>query len=66
VEVDETWVGGELADLKGGRQKRTQGPARGRRRRAPTDALGRLRLEVIPDASQATLRDFITRNIAPG
>jgi transposase-like protein len=67
VEVDETWVGGKQAGLKGGRQRKDRKAllvvvAVERR----SDALGRLRLEVIPDASQATLRDFITRNVAPG
>lgn len=67
VEMDETWVGGKQAGLKGGRQKtdrKAQMVAVAVERHA--DALGRLRLEVIPDASRATLRDFITRNIAPG
>jgi ISXO2-like transposase domain len=67
VEVDETWVGGKQAGLKGGRQKKD--------RQAllvvvaverHEHSLGRLRLEVIPDAKQATLRDFITRNIETG
>ena len=31
-----------------------------------TEALGRLRLEVIPDASQVTLRVFVTRNVTSG
>ena len=67
VEVDETWVGGKQAGLKGGRQRRGRkallvavAVERGEK------ALGRLRLEVVPDASQLTLGDFIARNVEPG
>ena len=67
VEVDKTWVGG-----------RQEGFHRGR---STTDrkallvaiavehhghSLGRLRMEVIRDASGATLTDFVLRNVAPG
>jgi len=67
VEVDETWVGGKQAGLKGGRQRL------GRKALLVAVAvergdktLGRLRLEVIPAASQETLGDFVARNIEPG
>jgi transposase-like protein len=67
VEVDETWIGGKQAGLKGGRQRRGRkallvAVAVERREKA----LGRLRLEVVPDASQLTLGDFIARNVEPG
>lgn len=67
VEVDETWVGGKQAGLKGGRQRKDRkalmvAVAVERREKS----LGRLRLEVVPDDSAATLRAFIARNIAPG
>jgi transposase-like protein/predicted RNA-binding Zn-ribbon protein involved in translation (DUF1610 family) len=67
VEVDRTWVGGT--------------PDRFDRGRSTTDrkallvaiavehhahSLGRLRMEVIRDASGATLTDFVLRNVAPG
>jgi predicted RNA-binding Zn-ribbon protein involved in translation (DUF1610 family)/transposase-like protein len=67
VEVDKTWVGGTQ-----------EASARGRSttdRKALLVALavehhghilGRLRMEVIRDASAATLTDFVLRNVAPG
>jgi len=67
VEVDETWVGGKQAGLKGGRQRKNRkalmvAVAVERREKS----LGRLRLEVVPDDSAATLGAFIARNIEPG
>lgn len=67
VEVDETWIGGKQAGLKGGRQRADRKAllvviAVERREKA----LGRLRLEVIPSASGAVLEDFVTRNIEAG
>jgi transposase-like protein len=67
VEVDETFVGGKNKPGKRGRG------AAGKvivavavERNTGGRGFGRARLEVIPDASGATLRDFISRNIAPG
>ena len=67
VEVDETWIGGRQAGLKGGRQRRGRkallvavAVERGEK------ALGRLRLAVVPDASQATLTAFIERTVKRG
>jgi len=67
VEVDETWIGGKQAGLKGGRQRKGRKAlivvvAVERREKA----LGRLRLEVITDTSGDTLYDFIKRTIEPG
>lgn len=67
VEVDETWVGGAQAGLKGGRQRTNRkalmvAVAVERREKA----LGRLRLEVVPDDSADTLGAFVARNVAPG
>jgi transposase-like protein len=67
VEVDETWVGGKQAGLKGGRQRKHRkallvAVAVERREKS----LGRLRLEVVPDDSAATLGAFIARTIEPG
>ncbi len=67
VELDETWVGGPQAGLRGSRQLRGRKAAlvlvaverRGH-------ASGRVRMEVIPDSSGATMRDFVTRNVAVG
>jgi len=67
VELDETWVGGTQAGLRGSRQLRGRKAAlvlvaverRGR-------VSGRVRMEVIPDFAGATMRDFVTRNITVG
>ena len=67
VELDETWVGGTQAGLRGSRQLKGRKAAlvlvaverRGR-------ASGRVRMEVIPDFAGATIRRFVARNIAVG
>src|SRR5664280_347243 len=67
VEVDETWIGGKQAGLKGGRQRK------GRKAIEVVVAverceksLGRLRMEIIRDDGSETLYDFIKRNVEPG
>jgi transposase-like protein len=67
VEVDETWIGGEQAGLRGSRQLKDRRAAlvlvavekRGR-------ASGRVRMSVIPDFKAATIRSFLLQNVAPG
>jgi len=67
IELDETWVGGPQAGLRGSRQLRGRKAAlvlvaverRGR-------ASGRVRMEVIPDFAAATIRGFVTRNVTVG
>lgn len=67
VEVDETWVGGTQAGLRGSRQLKGRKAAlvlvavekRGR-------ATGRLRMAVIPDFRSETLLAFLTENVASG
>lgn len=67
VEIDDTWVGGPQAGLRGSRQLRGRKAAlvivavekRGR-------ASGRARMAVIPDFKKTTLGAFIKENIAPG
>jgi transposase-like protein len=67
VEVDDTWVGGAQAGLRGSRQLKGRKAAlilaavekRGR-------ATGRARLAVIPDFKGATLIAFLKQNVAPG
>ena len=67
VEVDETWVGGTQAGLRGSRQLKGRKAAlvivavekRGR-------ASGRIRMAVIPDFKSATLNTFLKHNVAPG
>ncbi len=80
VEVDETWIGGRQAGLKGGRQRRGRkallvalaverrykAPRADGRPHAQPIYLGRLRAEIVPDASQATLTAFLERNVEPG
>lgn len=67
VEIDEVWIGAPQPGLRGSRQLKGRKAAlvlaaverRGK-------ASGRLRLEVIPDFSGATMLDFARRNIAMG
>lgn len=67
VELDETWVGGTQAGLRGSRQLKGRKAAlvlaaverRGR-------GTGRVRMEVIPDFTAATIRKFAARNVRPG
>lgn len=67
VEVDDTWVGGDQAGLRGSRQLKDRRAAlvlvavekRGQ-------ASGRARMSVIPDFKAATIRKFLTQNVAPG
>lgn len=67
VEIDETWIGGTQAGLRGSRQ------LNGRKASLVMVAVekrghvsGRLRLAVIPDFKRITLNAFITQHIAPG
>lgn len=67
VEVDETWIGGRQAGFKRGRSTQDRNAllvaiAVERREKS----LGRLRMEVIPDAAGSTLSAFVLRTIAPG
>ena len=67
VEVDDTWVGGEQAGLRGSRQLKNRRAAlvlvavekRGK-------GSGRARMRVIPDFKAATIIPFLTQNVAPG
>ena len=66
VEVDETFIGGEEAGLRGGR-------ARGKKVltgiavevREPK-GIGRCRMAVLEDGSAASLHPFVTGNVQPG
>ena len=67
VELDETWVGGAQAGIRGSRQLRGRKAALvlvGVERRGRGS--GRVRMEVIPDFTGATMRDFVTRNVTVG
>jgi transposase-like protein len=67
VEVDDTWIGGEQAGLRGSRQLKNRRAAlvlvavekRGR-------ASGRARMSVIPDFKAITILRFLSQNVAPG
>jgi transposase-like protein len=67
VEVDDTWIGGEQAGLRGSRQLKDRRAAlvlvavekRGR-------ASGRARMSVIADFKASTIIPFLTRNVALG
>jgi transposase-like protein len=66
VEIDDTWVGGEQAGLRGSRQLKNRRAAlvlaavekRGR-------ASGRARMSVIPDFKASTILRFLSQNLAP-
>ena len=67
VEVDDAWVGGEQAGIRGSRQLKD--------RRAALvlvavekcgQASGRARMSVIPDCKASTIIPFLTQNVAPG
>ena len=67
VEVDETWVGGEQAGLRGSRQ------LKGRRAALVLVAVekrgrgsGRIRMKVIPDFKAKTIIPFLHQNVSPG
>jgi transposase-like protein len=67
VEIDDTWVGGTQAGIRGSRQ------LKGRRAALVLAAVekrgttsGRIRMAVIPDFKATTINDFLTRNVAPG
>jgi transposase-like protein len=67
VEVDDTWIGGPQAGLRGSRQ------LKGRRAALVLVAVekrgkgsGRVRMAVIPDFSKATITKFLVQNVAPG
>lgn len=67
VEVDDTWIGGPQAGLRGSRQLKGRKAAlvlvavekRGR-------ASGRVRMEVIPDFKAATLLGFLKKHVLSG
>jgi transposase-like protein len=65
VEIDDTWIGGTQAGLRGSRQLKGRRAALvlvAMEKRGKTS--GRLRLAVIPDF-KATINDFLLQNVAP-
>ena len=65
VEVDETYLGGHEAGLKGGRQLLDKALIVGAVEVRGTVA-GRVRLQVVPDASARSLTSFVKRTVTPG
>ena len=67
IEVDDTWVGGEQAGLRGSRQLKNRRAALvlvAVEKRGKTS--GRARMQVIPDFKSSTIIPLLSRNIAPG
>lgn len=67
VEIDDTWVGGPQAGVRGSRQ------LKGRKAAIVLVAVekraersGRTRMAVVPDVKQSTIRAFVTQHVAPG
>src|SRR5437660_11556477 len=67
IEIDDTWIGGPQAGLRGSRQ------LKGRRAALVLVAVekrgkgsGRVRMAVIPDFKTTTLKAFIKQNVIPG
>jgi len=68
VEIDDTWIGGPQAGLRGSRQ------LKGRRaalvlvatEKRGANRSGRVRMAVIPDFKAKTFKGFIKQNITPG
>ena len=67
VEIDDTWVGGPQAGLRGSRQ------LKGRKAAIVVMAVenrgggsGRIRMAVIPNFKQTTMIDFVKQHISPG
>ena len=65
VEVDEGYLGGRDTHLRGGRQRHGK-PLVGVAVEVRGSGSGRLRLQLLPDASAASLRSFIRSSVAAG
>ena len=65
VEVDETYLGGPEAGLRGGRELREKALVVGAVEVRGT-ASGRVRLHVVPDASGPSLTGFVKAHVEPG
>ncbi len=66
VEVDETYIGGEEPGLAGGRAKGKKALVAVAVEIKDLKGFGRCRMRVIPDATAATLHQFVSDTITPG
>ena len=66
VEVDETYVGGEEAGLRGGRAKGKKALVGVAVELKQTRGFGRCRMAVLADGSAASLHPFVTAHVEPG
>jgi transposase-like protein len=67
IEIDDTWVGGPQAGIRGSRQLKGRKAAivlAAVEKRAARS--GRVRMAVIPDVKQATILEFVKHHVAPG
>ena len=65
VEVDETFMGGEEAGLRGGRAKGKKSLVGVAVEVRQPRGYGRCRMEILPDASAGSLHPFLTRHVEP-
>ena len=66
VEVDETYIGGEEPGLRGGRAKGKKVLVGVAIEVLVPRGFGRCRMQILTDASAATLQAFLTANVQPG
>ena len=66
VEVDETYIGGEEAGLRGGRQHGKKALAGIAVEVKEPKGIGRCRMQILADGSAESLHPFVTASIAPG
>ena len=66
VEVDETYIGGEEPGLAGGQAKGKKALVAVAVEVTPPQGFGRCRMQIIEDATAATLGRFVTENVAAG
>ena len=66
VEVDETFIGGEEPDLRGGRAKGKKSLVGIAVEVAEPKGLGRCRMAILTDASAASLHPFVTAHVESG
>jgi transposase-like protein len=67
VEIDDTWIGGTQAGLRGSRQLKGRKAALVQVAVEKRDqSSGRVRMEVIPDFKAATLLSFLKKHVAQG